>query len=110
MANPLTLSLTIPASFAGTRLDLAIAQLLPDHSRSTIQRWIREGEVTVNGKPAVAKLTLRGQETIRIQTIPPPVPDWQAQSLPLEVVFEDDDLLVIDKPAGMVVHPAAGHP
>lgn len=110
MTTSLHFTLTVPEDLSGLRLDVALAKLLPEHSRSTLQRWIREDAVTINGKPALAKQKLQGHETIEITTTPRPQLASKAQSIALEIVFEDDHILVINKPAGMVVHPAAGHP
>jgi 23S rRNA pseudouridine1911/1915/1917 synthase len=92
------------------RLDLTLAAHIPDLSRTRLQRLIREGNVTVDGevtqKPG---FLLEGGEKIKV-LIPAVKPSTlQAESIPLDVIFEDEDLLVIDKPAGMVVHPSAGH-
>lgn len=95
----------------GDRIDRYLANALPDLSRAQIQRLIDDGFITVNHVP-VAKASQRisdGDEIV--VTVPPPAPTTLApESIPLNVVYEDDDLIVIDKPAGMVVHPAAGHP
>ena len=110
MTSPQPFSLTVPDDLAGLRLDVALARLLPEYSRATLQRWIREKAIVVDGKPAVAKQKVEGQETIQITATPAaPQPAWKAESIELNIVFEDDDILVINKPAGMVVHPAAGH-
>lgn len=94
----------------GQRLDRWLASALADRSRSEIQRWIKEGLVTVDGKPATARLRVEAGQTADIQ-IPETaaIEPLAAADIPLDIVFEDDDLLVIDKPAGMVVHPAPGH-
>lgn len=103
-------NLTIPPTLAGNRLDIALTHLLPDYSRATIQRWIQQNEVTVNGSPARAKDKLQGNEQVVIQATPKKEPAWEAQSIALNVIAEDEAILVINKPAGMVVHPAPGHP
>ncbi len=93
----------------GERLDKYIAQAVPDLSRAAVQRLIKDGRVTVGD--AVLKASYRVESGDRIAVhIPPPETDAvQAESIPLDIVYEDDDLLVINKPAGMVVHPAYGH-
>ena len=95
---------------AGARLDRVLGELFPDFSRSFLTRLIDHGSVRINAQTA-AKPSQRvepGQE-IEIE-LPPPAPATiEAQDLPLTVLFEDEDLVVIDKPAGLVVHPAAGH-
>ncbi len=94
----------------GERLDVALVGRLPIFSRAQIRRLVAQGSVTLNGVvPRKAGLTLRGNEKVTVR-VPPPAPAAEkAEPIPLDIVYEDDDLMVIDKPAGMVVHPAAGH-
>jgi len=102
--------LTIPAELAGLRLDQALAQLLPEHSRSRIRTWIDAGRVTVAGEAAPAKHKLLGGERVRVEPAPDPrANEFAAQPLPLSIVHEDEALIVVDKPAGLVVHPGSGH-
>ena len=92
------------------RLDQALVRLLPQYSRSRLQEWIRSGYVTVNGAPASAKAKVWGGETVVVE--PQPAPGDAAhrpEDIPLQVVFEDDQILVINKPAGLVVHPGSGN-
>ena len=100
----------VEAGGEGQRLDRWLAEQLPDRSRSEIQRWIKEGLVAVDGQAARASARLeQGQQIeLAIPEIAPPA-DLAPEALPLTIVYEDDDLLVVDKPAGMVVHPAPGH-
>ncbi|MDD2707455.1 MAG: RluA family pseudouridine synthase [Verrucomicrobiae bacterium] len=98
------------ASIEGARLDAWLHEHYPVRSRSMWQRLIREGNVLVNGKPGVCRSPVSAGCNIRI-TLPPPVPaDAAPEDIPLNVLFEDEFLLVIDKPPGMVVHPGAGCP
>jgi 23S rRNA pseudouridine1911/1915/1917 synthase len=94
----------------GLRLDRALAELMPEHSRSALARLIEEGRVSLDGRKA-EKSSMRVAAGQRVEIeIPPPAPSGIAsQDLPLTILFEDDDLVIIDKPAGVVVHPAAGH-
>jgi 23S rRNA pseudouridine1911/1915/1917 synthase len=102
--------LTVPAHYAGKRLDQALAQMLPQHSRSRLKSWIDAGRVTVAGAPAAPKHKLSGGERITVAPLTDPrVVPFVAQALPLVIVHEDDALMVIDKPAGMVVHPGNGN-
>ena len=103
------LSCTVPARLAGLRLDQALAELFPDYSRNRLQQWIRQGRVTVDGAVLRPRDKLGGGEWVELNAVEETRADHTAQDIPLRVVFEDDHLLVIDKPAGMVVHPAAGH-
>jgi len=102
--------LTVPAQYAGMRLDRALAQLMPQHSRSRLRSWIDAGRVSVAGAPAAAKQKLLSGERITVAPIADPrTVAFVAQALPLTIVHEDDALMVIDKPAGMVVHPGNGN-
>lgn len=102
---------SIPADLAGLRLDQALARLMPEHSRSRIRTWIDAGCVVIGGAPmTVAKHKLYGGE--RVVVSPPPLPQAGvlfAQPISLAIVYEDDTLLVVDKPAGLVVHPGSGN-
>lgn len=100
----------VPDNLGGKRLDLALLALLPEHSRSRLQSWIKEGYVQLDGKTVSPKIKVWGGESIVIQ--PPPNLEenaYQPEDIDLEVVYEDDALLIINKPAGLVVHPAAGN-
>ena len=101
--------LTVTDQHTGLRLDHFVTALLPGRSRTQIQRLIREGLVRVGPKVGRASTTVRTGEIVTV-AIPPPTPaGLVAQALPIEIIYEDADLLVVNKPAGMVVHPAAGH-
>ena len=92
------------------RLDQALVRLLPEYSRNRLQEWIRSGHVTVNGAPATAKAKVWGGETIVVSPQPAPGDaSHRPENIPLQVLFEDDQILVIDKPAGLVVHPGSGN-
>jgi len=100
---------TVPQTLAGLRLDQALARLFPQYSRTRLQAWLREGVIALDAGPAAARQMVLGGERVRLT--PPALPDAdapQAEEIPLAIVYEDDDLLVIDKPAGLVVHPGAG--
>ncbi|MDI6870084.1 MAG: RluA family pseudouridine synthase [Bacillota bacterium] len=99
----------VPPEASGLRLDVYAAQLPGIVSRAMAQRLIEGGELTVNGHPGRPSLRLSGGELIAY-TIPPPEPATaEPEDLPLDILYEDEDLIVIDKPRGMVVHPAAGN-
>ena len=101
----------VPPTLGGLRLDQALARLFPQYSRNRLQAWLKSGHITVDGRRLDANRAVAGGE--RIELRPPRVPDAaapQAQRMPLKVVFEDAHLIVIDKPAGLVVHPGAGQP
>jgi 23S rRNA pseudouridine1911/1915/1917 synthase len=99
----------VPAELAGLRLDQALARLFPEYSRSRLQSWVKSAHVTVDGAPAQPRDKVWGGERIDLDAqTQDEVPD-RAQDIPLAIVFEDDTLLVIDKPAGLVVHPGSGN-
>lgn len=94
----------------GMRLDSFLAASLPELTRSAAQRLIETGHVSVNGKTVPKSCKLSGGETVSV-TLPEPEPaDAAPQDIPLDVVFEDSDVIVVNKPSGLVVHPAPGHP
>ncbi|MFA7268086.1 MAG: 23S rRNA pseudouridine(1911/1915/1917) synthase RluD [Sterolibacterium sp.] len=103
--------LVIPAECAGLRLDQTLARLFPQHSRSRLQAWLREGRVCVEGvSGADAKRKVWGGEKILVAAMPDPRSTENApEEIALAVVYEDQDILVIDKPAGLVVHPGSGN-
>jgi 23S rRNA pseudouridine1911/1915/1917 synthase len=101
----------ITADLAGLRLDQALARLLPEHSRSRIKAWIDSGGVTIDGARLPGKYRLLGVERVRVAPLPHAGDTMtiEAQALPLAIVHEDDAIIVIDKPPGLVVHPGAGN-
>ena len=104
------LALTIPQDLGGLRLDVALQRLLPDHSRSRLQAWIKEGLVTVGGQASTSKTKVWGGEQVLVHVQTKPEQQaFSAENIPLDIVFEDAHIVVINKPAGMVVHPAAGN-
>jgi len=102
-------NITVHDEGDGVRLDRFLASVLPDHSRSHIQRLIKEGQVRVGGREAKANHPVKTGQAITIDLPEPLDPVPQPEALPLPILYQDEDLIVVDKPAGMVVHPAAGH-
>jgi len=105
------LSAMVPRVLAGIRIDQALAKMFPQYSRNRLQAWLKTGCVLVDGFHVEGSSRTIGGE--RIELAPPPARDVampEAQRMPLAIVFEDADLIVIDKPAGLVVHPGAGNP
>lgn len=100
---------SVPESEAGARLDQAAARLFPEFSRSRLQEWIRSGELRVDGQIWKISAKLQGDERLSLEAELEARYGVEAQAIDLQVIFEDEHLLVVDKPAGMVVHPAAGH-
>ena len=105
-----TRTLTATTESAGARLDAFLAARLPDLTRSAAARLIEGGLVTVDGKPAGKSARLTGGETVSVTLPQAEEPEARPQDIPLEVVYEDADVIVVNKPVGMVVHPAPGHP
>lgn len=99
----------IPSELAGQRLDQAMGALFPEFSRSRLQTWIREGAALLDGAPTEAKHRVWGGERVTLTAETAPATTVQAQAIPLVIVHEEAELLVIHKPAGLVVHPAAGN-
>jgi 23S rRNA pseudouridine1911/1915/1917 synthase len=102
--------IVIPTALAGLRLDQALARLLPEESRSRLAKLIGEGHVRVDGKRAAAKLKLKSGEAVEV-ALAPRVEEsaYLPEVRVLDIVYEDDDILVVDKPAGLVVHPGSGN-
>ena len=98
-----------PEKYGGTRIDQLLVTLLPNHSRSFIQRLIKTNRVQLNGKPVKASVVARVGAHIAIDVPAPISPTLTPENLPLDIIHEDADIIVINKPSGMVVHPAAGH-
>ena len=94
----------------GIRFDLALVRLFPDYSRARIQRWIRDGKITVEGKRIRPRDLTRGGERVRLVVGPEPNNTWEPEALPLSVIHEDEHILVVDKQVGLVAHPGAGNP
>ena len=103
------ISLVAPKQAAGLRLDRFLANELPQFSRSRIQQLIRESFVTLNGAKARPRDLVRTGDNVDLIEPPPDKIDNQPEDIPLDILFEDDDLIVLNKPAGLVVHPGAGH-
>lgn len=100
----------VPDSAFGQRLDVVLADLFSEFSRARIQEWLKEGRVTVNGVVAErARDKVKGGEAVELKAELEIQIGDQAEDIPLDVVYEDDDLLVVNKPAGLVTHPAPGH-
>lgn len=100
----------VPARLSGRRLDQALALMFPQYSRNRLQAWLKSGHIRVEGAAMQAKSVVSGGERVDLAPPAPPAAAPRAQRMPLAIVFEDDDLIVIDKPAGLVVHPGAGVP
>jgi 23S rRNA pseudouridine1911/1915/1917 synthase len=99
----------IPADAAGKRLDRVLAELFPDYSRSRLKRWIEEGCVRIDERQPRPRDIVHGGEAVMITPVTEEEVSNKPQAIPINIVYEDDDIIVINKQAGQVVHPAAGH-
>lgn len=111
--NPefLVLDLEIPAELAGQRLDSALARLMPEHSRTRIKGWIEGGGVSLGRKPCKPRDTVEAGARVQVRmSVPTPQTEARPEAIALNLVHEDQDVFVVDKPAGLVVHPGAGNP
>ena len=109
-SSTIQLSLSIPADHSGQRLDQALAALLPDYSRSRLKTWIESGAVQVDGQARRPKDKVFGGEAIEVNAILEQAVAAEPQSIPVDLVHEDKHVFVVNKPAGLVVHPGAGNP
>lgn len=102
--------LEVPEELAGLRLDQALARMFPDYSRSRLKEWLLAGSICVDTGLKKPKDAVSGGEIVTLEPQPEAVVEARPEPISLEIVYEDDDLLVINKPAGLVVHPGAGNP
>lgn len=109
MTEKITKQFLLTDEHAHERLDLALAKLMPEFSRSQIKLWLDDGAILVNNNIEKAKYKVKGGESITVAAQIKQPRQWEAQAIPLNIVHEDDALLVINKPAGLVVHPGAGN-
>src|SRR3989339_297841 len=111
MLKKISLQLIIPANLHRQRLDKTLALLLPNYSRTQIQAWISRGSVSVDQQIiSENRYKIAENQVIHIEANLLENEHWQAQEIPLDIIFEDDALLIINKPAGLIVHPGAGNP
>ncbi len=103
------LEIVIPEKFKGKRLDLALSKLFPEHSRSRIQSWIKAGEVEVNNSKYKQRNVVNSGDIIKINTTLKSIDKHQAEHIGLDVIHEDEAIIILNKPAGLVVHPGAGN-
>lgn len=103
-------ALLVSPEQAGTRIDVAVSELVPDLTRNGAQKLLLEDRVSVNGSSVSKNYKLKAGDRVMVTVPEPTLLDVKPENIPLTIVYEDDDLLVVDKPKGMVVHPAAGNP
>ena len=109
MNDKVELQASVPHEMHGSRLDQAAAQLFPQYSRSRIQEWIKAGAVSVDGRQCRPRDKVSEGASVQIDTVLEAEVGWQGEDIALDIVYEDESILVVNKPAGLVVHPAAGH-
>jgi 23S rRNA pseudouridine1911/1915/1917 synthase len=109
MANRIQHTSVVSGEYVLERLDQVAAALFPQYSRAMLQAWIKSGELRVDGEPGKSSRRLSGGETLSIDALPEQL-DYQPEELAIDILAEDDDILVVNKPAGLVVHPGAGNP
>ncbi|HBK47498.1 MAG TPA: RNA pseudouridine synthase, partial [Xanthomonadaceae bacterium] len=100
----------VPDSAAGRRFDAVLAELFPEFSRSRLAEWIKSGDALLDGEPARPRDPVRGGESVQLQVVIETQTRAEPQDIPLDVLYQDEQVFVIDKPAGLVVHPGAGNP
>ncbi|MFT3742627.1 MAG: 23S rRNA pseudouridine(1911/1915/1917) synthase RluD [Gammaproteobacteria bacterium] len=109
ISQTIELSATIPPEYQGFRLDQTLAKLFPDYSRARLQAWIQAGQVKIDQQCLRAKDKIQaGQQVTLLATLHQEIP-WAGQNIPLQIVYEDESIIVLNKPAGLIVHPGAGH-
>ncbi len=109
MNDRVELQASVPQEMHGNRLDQVAAQLFPQYSRSRLQEWIRQGALSVDGQQCRPRDKVSGGARLQVDAELETAVGWQAQDIALDIVYEDTSILVLNKPAGLVVHPAAGH-
>jgi 23S rRNA pseudouridine1911/1915/1917 synthase len=103
------LQIIIPTRMKGERLDASLAEMMPDFSRSKITAWIKSGDALINGKNFKPKDKVSGAEIVCLTLNQKPSNDWTAEKIPLNVMYEDEDIIVINKQFGLVTHPGSGN-
>ena len=111
MSQPvIVLQATVPNAAAGRRFDAVLAELFPSYSRSRLSSWIKSGEVLLDGVEVRGRAPVHGGEVVTLNVTPDVQTHSEPEDIPLQILFEDEHVIVIDKPAGLVVHPGAGNP
>ncbi|KZY30704.1 MULTISPECIES: 23S rRNA pseudouridine(1911/1915/1917) synthase RluD [unclassified Oleiphilus] len=109
MSQIIEADFVVPLELSGMRLDQVIADFMPEYSRSRLQQWIKQGHIRVNEEIARSKDKVKINDLIEVKAELESQGEWLAEDIPLDIVYQDEDILIINKPAGMVVHPAAGN-
>lgn len=103
-------TISIPEEMAGKRLDVVLAELMPDYSRSRLKQWLLDGKILLDGQQVKPKTRVHSEQKLELNVHVADISDeCLAEDIPLNIVYQDESLIVVNKPAGLVVHPAAGH-
>jgi len=108
--NQISEAWTVSEDAIGQRIDQYLSHKFPDQSRATIQQWIKQGYVKIDGNDTKSKFLLKGFEKIQVELVLQDRTEHHPQDIPLDILYEDDNLLILNKPAGLVVHPGSGNP
>ena len=109
MSESVEADFVVTIEHSGMRLDQAISELMPDYSRSRLQQWIKQGSITVNGAQYKPKEKVKVNDLIEVNAELEAQGDWEPEPIDLDIIYEDESILVLNKPVGLVVHPAAGN-
>ena len=110
MSDAMLEEYTVEESQSGMRLDKFLTEIYPDQTRSFLQKLVKSGEIKVNGKPVIkAGFVVEGGDQVSVSIPTPQAVEIEAENIPLDILYEDADVLIVNKPKGMVVHPSAGH-
>ncbi len=109
MSESVEADFVVTIEHSGMRLDQAISELMPDYSRSRLQQWIKQGSITVNGAQYKPKEKVKVNDLIEVNAELEAQGDWEPEPVNLDIIYEDESILVLNKPVGLVVHPAAGN-
>lgn len=109
MSERVEADFVITMEHSSMRLDQAISELMPDYSRSRLQQWIKQGAITVNGAQLKSKEKVKVNDLIEVNAELEAQGEWEAEPVDLDIIYEDESIMILNKPAGLVVHPAAGN-
>jgi 23S rRNA pseudouridine1911/1915/1917 synthase len=110
MSDVLAKEAVVPKELYGERVDVVLAKLFPEHSRSQLTQWLKQGAITLDREPSKPKDKVQGGEFVKLKVTLETAEHPLAEDIPLNIVYEDEHLLVINKPSGLIVHPGAGNP
>jgi 23S rRNA pseudouridine1911/1915/1917 synthase len=109
MSQIIEADFVVPLEHSGMRLDQVISECMPEYSRSRLQQWIKQGKITVNGETSRSKEKVKINDLLEVNAELESQGEWLPEDIPIDVVYQDDEIIILNKPTGMVVHPAAGN-